>query len=238
MKQETKDLLADIDKAVESLDNIICASPEMLEIKSNLPRLATSNLPVLILGETGTGKELVAKALHGSRRGQFVTVNCSAIPTELLESELFGSEVGSFTGARTRPGLVQLASMGTLFLDEIGDMSIALQAKLLRLVQECKARRVGGKEEYEVSCRFVSATNMTDIATNSKFRTDLYYRLAVIELTLPPLRLRLADAQLIANSVLGRGLIFPPDLLANNHWKGNVRELINFVQRYKFKHNL
>lgn len=222
----------------EALAKIICCSSQMLAIKANLPKIAASDLPVLILGETGTGKELIAKALHGNRVGQFVPVNCSAIPSELLESELFGSEVGSFTGAKTKPGLVQIASGGTLFLDEIGELSLALQAKLLRFVQENKARRVGGKEEYETNCRFISATNLLDIESSPKFRTDLYYRIAVLEIVIPPLRERLQDAQLIANNILGNDLIFPTDLLANNPWKGNIRELINFVQRYKFKHNL
>ncbi|MCC6669996.1 MAG: sigma 54-interacting transcriptional regulator [Planctomycetes bacterium] len=217
------------------------------ELERQIARLAPAALPVLVKGETGSGKELVARALHeGSprRRGPFVAENCSAIPAELMESELFGHVKGAFTGADAdKPGLLELASGGTLFLDEVGDMPLALQAKLLRALQEGRIRRVGGQETIAVEFRLVAATHkdLAAMIAAGSFRQDLYYRLAAAEVVVPPLRERGDDVLLLAEEFLGRlnhehgRKVRLGDAaraaLRIHHWPGNVRELEHAIAR-------
>jgi DNA-binding NtrC family response regulator len=203
---------------------------------------------VLISGETGTGKELFARGVHdaGPTSGSpFVAINCSAIPENLLEAELFGHEAGAYTGARdSRPGLVEVARGGTLFLDEIGEMPLSLQPKLLRLLEERSARRLGGSREYAVSCRIVAGTNvqLERAVADGRFRADLYYRLNVVRVDLPPLRERRGDIALLAEHFareiaarrggpakqIGRDAVLA---LEAHSWPGNVRELRNVMER-------
>ncbi|HXB60176.1 MAG TPA: sigma-54 dependent transcriptional regulator, partial [Candidatus Acidoferrales bacterium] len=204
--------------------------------------------PVLILGESGTGKEMVARAVHNKSErhdGPFVAINCGAIPENLLESELFGHERGAFTGAHAqRQGRIETANGGTLFLDEIGEMPSPLQVKLLRFLQEQTLERVGGREEIRVNVRVIAATNadLQKHMADGTFREDLFYRLAVVQLLLPPLRERENDILLLAKFFLQRfatdankpELAFDPDALRalNKHpWPGNVRELENCIRR-------
>jgi transcriptional regulator with PAS, ATPase and Fis domain len=211
-------------------------------------KAAPSAAPVLVQGETGTGKELVARFVHGASPragGPFVPVNCAALPESLLESELFGHERGAFTGAdRRRRGLVELARGGTLFLDEIGEMPLALQAKLLRVLEEKEVRRLGSEAATKVDFRLVAATNrdLAALVREGRFREDLYYRLAVFAVTLPPLRERPGDAERLARHLAGRmaggGRRPPPALseeavaaLRRYAWPGNVRELRNAIDR-------
>lgn len=195
---------------------------------------------MLIRGETGTGKELTAAAIHQAsdrRDGPFIALNCAALPDALLESELFGYERGAFTGAvQRKPGRVELAQGGTLFLDEVAEMSPALQAKLLRLLQNKEITRLGGAEAVTVNVRFVAATHqdLTRAVSEGSFREDLYYRLSVIPLMTPPLRERRSDIPMLARSFTGTGR--PIDdaacaRLAQLDWPGNVRQLQNFVER-------
>jgi two-component system NtrC family response regulator len=222
--------------------------PQMQDVFSTIKKVASIDVPVLILGESGTGKEVVARAIHdrGIRgEGNFVAINCGAIPENLLESELFGHEKGAFTGAQTRvQGKVEYAEGGTLFLDEIGEMPPLLQVKLLRFLQEKTIQRVGGREDIPVDTRIIAATNI-DIEGAIKagaFREDLYYRIGVISLVLPPLRERGEDIELLANLFLNRygneygKKIRGFSLVATQHlrqhsWPGNVRELENKVKR-------
>jgi len=214
------------------------------EVRDVLPRIARSDLPVLILGETGTGKELVARAIHGlseRRHSGFVAHNCGATPDSLIESELFGHARGSFTGAvADRVGLFDAADRGTLFLDEIGDASALLQMKLLRVLQEGEARRVGDVRLKRLDVRIVSATHrrLEEQIGREGFRTDLYYRLNAVRFELPPLRERGADVPLLARAFLARAAaalgLEPPVLdaqltawLMRHAWPGNVRELAN-----------
>lgn len=202
------------------LDKLITADPHMLQVKEHISLLTSIDDTVLIHGPTGTGKELIARALHG-KRNEFVAVNCSAISEALFESELFGHVKGAYTGATSdRKGLLRAAGNGTLFLDEIGDMPYALQCKLLRTIQERKARPVGSDNvEYEVKCRFISATHQD--LTKDRFRQDLYYRLATFTLHTTPLKDRSCDIPLILES-----LGVPPDCLPDNfNLDGNVRSL-------------
>lgn len=235
-------------REIELESRIIGRSPDMRRVRVLVRRVAVSDVPVLILGESGTGKELVARAIHdlGRRADRpFVAVNCGAIPETLLESELFGHGRGAFTGAlRERPGLVEEAEGGTFFLDEAGDLSPALQAKLLRLVQEREFRRVGENRTRRADVRFLSATHR-DLAAEiaeSRFREDLYYRLAVVTIDIPPLRQRPEDLAALLDHFLDAGcraLGRPParftpgavSRLALYPWPGNVRELHNEVQR-------
>ncbi len=182
----------------------------MVEVYKEIGRVARTEMTVLLMGESGTGKELVARAIHGNSarsRGPFITVNMAAIPKDLIESELYGHEKGSFTGAvERRPGKFELASGGTLFLDEIGEMPIELQAKLLRVLQEREVDRVGGSRPLPVDVRIVAATN-ADLARSvedGRFRRDLYYRLAVVPIRLPPLREREADVVLLARHFVAK----------------------------------
>src|SRR6202453_4511277 len=185
------------------LENIIASSPKMTALLSKLAQVADSNASVLITGESGTGKDLLARALHfESRRrdGPFVPVNCAAIPENLIESELFGHVRGAFTDARqSKTGLFQAADNGTLFLDEIGDMPLTLQAKLLRILEDKKVRPLGAIEETSIDLRIVAATNtdLENAIAEGKFRSDLYYRLATFTLTVPPLRERPEDLKLL-----------------------------------------
>ncbi len=232
----------------ESFDDMLGASPLMHAVFDFIRKAATTGAPVLILGENGTGKEMVARALHRrgrQRSGPFVPINCNAIPENLLESELFGHEKGSFTGAHaTRKGLVESAAGGTIFLDEIGELPASLQVKLLRFLQEKTFQRVGGRQELQSDARVIAATNVNlqEAVGSGKFREDLYFRLAVLVVTMPPLRERGGDVGLLAREFLRRvaaqhgrpGLAFALDAVRalNAHaWPGNIRELQNRIQR-------
>jgi DNA-binding NtrC family response regulator len=223
-------------------------APPVRQVRAMIERVRDTDAPVFIAGESGTGKELAAKILHETSRrrsGPFVAVNCAAIPEALLESELFGHARGSFTGAvRDKAGLVEEASGGTFFLDEIGDLPLALQSKLLRVLEERKIRRVGETRLRPVDVRFVSATNkdLEREVERGRFRQDLYYRLKIIAIELPPLRERPEDARLLLNHFLDefsrsmarpRPFVSPValEMLLRYPWPGNVRELQNEVQR-------
>lgn len=229
--------------------SVIGQSPAIREVFDVLTRVVQNpDVSVLISGETGTGKEIVARAIHdNSATGSelFVEVNCSAIPEHLLESELFGYERGAFTGAeRRKKGLFELADGGTLLLDEIGHMSTALQAKLLKAIEEKTFRRLGGEQEIQVRVRVIAATNidLTAAMRDGKFREDLYYRLNEIPISLPPLRDRDDDVVLLAEAFIDeftRQFDLPQrslsekskELLREYHWPGNVRELRNAFKR-------
>ncbi len=223
-------------------------SPAIKALRDQIARAAPSNATVLVTGENGTGKELVARSIHhlsGRRDRPLVEVNCAAIPEELIESELFGHEKGAFTGAQERRrGKFDLADGGTLFLDEIGDMSLKTQAKILRIIQEQAFERVGGTRTIRVDVRIVAATNkdLQQEIVAGRFRQDLYFRLNVIPIHVPPLRERVEDlpllvedflAELAQESALGRKRIAPAvyGYLQRHPWPGNVRELKNFVER-------
>jgi two-component system NtrC family response regulator len=227
---------------------LITQDAETLKVCATLEKVAPSNATVLIQGESGTGKELLARACHAlSPRvtQRFVAINCAAIPENLLESELFGFEKGAFTGAfKQTPGKVELAHKGTLFLDEIGDMPLALQAKLLRFLQERVIERIGGRHEIPVDVRIICATHrdLKSMIAEGRFREDLYFRLAEIVLAIPPLRRRAGDAAFIAQALLPRiardaGARVPrlgADILAEierQPWPGNVRELESALRR-------
>jgi two-component system NtrC family response regulator len=231
-----------------AMSGILTRDPDVLRVCRMVEKVAATSATVLVVGDSGTGKELVARALHelSPRRGErFVAINCAAIPETLLESELFGYEKGAFTGAiKQTLGKIEIANGGTLFLDEIGDLPVALQAKLLRFLQERVIERVGGRQEVPVDLRVVCAThrNLRERIAGGHFREDLYYRLAEIVVELPPLRARKGDAVLLAHSFarrfgeeLGRGLVtLRPDAVAAidaYSWPGNVRELENVVKR-------
>lgn len=232
----------------DSFEGMIGTSTPMQPIFDTIRKVATSDAPVLILGESGTGKEMAARAVHQKSNrlaGPFVAINCSAIPETLLESELFGHEKGAFTGAHAqRKGRIESAEGGTLFLDEIGEIPLPIQVKLLRFLQEQTIERVGGRQELHINTRVVAATNvdLRKAMANGTFREDLYYRLAVVQITLPPLRDRETDVRLLAQYFLNRfaaeakksNLSFDADAIRamNRHtWPGNVRELENCVRR-------
>ena len=235
-------------KAVKIQNQMIGESVPMLEVKDMIDKVAPTSARVLITGENGTGKELVARQLHelsGRSSGPFIEVNCAAIPSELIESQLFGHEKGSFTSAiKQKKGDFELADGGTLFLDEIGDMSLSAQAKVLRALQENKIVRVGGEKEIPVNVRILAATNKnlkTEIEKGN-FREDLYHRLSVIVINVPPLRERKDDIPLlVANFMeniaqdMGKPLpTFDADAmetLQQYQWTGNIRELHNIVER-------
>ncbi len=227
---------------------IIGKTPAMQEIFKTIGRVAHTDATVLIQGESGTGKELIARAIHShSSRwsGPFVALNCSAVPRDLLESELFGHERGAFTGAtEQRAGMFEVANGGTLFLDEVGDMPIELQVKLLRVVQERELTRIGGRELIKVDCRLIAATNqdLERAVKQGRFREDLYFRLKVVPITVPPLRQRRGDIpELVAyfiekiNREMGTnitGVSSEARAMLNTHsWPGNVRELENTLVR-------
>ena len=226
--------------------SIIGESPEIREIFDIVGRAADSQSTVMISGESGTGKELIARALHlnSSRVSKpFIAVNCAAIPHELLESELFGYEKGAFTGAvNARIGRIELANQGTLFLDEVGDMPPALQVKLLRVLAEREIDRIGGTKSTPVDIRVITAThkNLEVAIEEGNFREDLYYRLNIIPLNLPPLRARKSDIPLLVSHFLkqcngaGSSKTINDEamkVLVNYSWPGNIRELANFVER-------
>ncbi|GJL77260.1 MAG: acetoacetate metabolism regulatory protein AtoC [Nitrospinaceae bacterium] len=231
-----------------TVDAIIGKSKKMQPVFKAIGQLAETDLPVLITGESGTGKEMVARALHYySKRNKrpFICINCAAISRELLESELFGHEKGAFTGAgELKHGKFELANNGTLFLDEIGDMELSLQAKILRALQDHEFYRVGGKEPVRVDVRILAATNqdLEALMERKGFREDLYHRLNVTHIHMPPLRERLEDVPLLANhfltkfsSSLARGKVYlSPEterLIAGYSWRGNIRELENVIKR-------
>ncbi len=234
--------------AREGFQDIIGKNPRMVEICKLVQKVAGADASVLLNGETGTGKELFAKSIHllSPRKDRpFITLNCAAIPHELLENELFGSEKGAFTGAHARKmGKFEIADTGTIFLDEIGDMDISLQAKLLRVLQQKNFERLGGTKSIDVDVRIIAATNMdlTEQIKAKRFREDLYYRLSVFPITIPPLRERPEDIKELAEFFLvrythskkGKPKSFSRDavsLLEKYHWPGNVRELENTVER-------
>jgi len=229
-------------------EDMLGTSPQMQGVFSFIRKVATTTAPVLLLGESGTGKEMAALAIHrrGPRKdGPFIPINCNAIPENLLESELFGHEKGSFTGATMqRVGLVETAKGGTLFLDEIGELPPSIQVKLLRYLQEQRFQRVGGRQELTSDARLIAATNVDLKAgiNQGSFREDLYFRLAVLVISLPPLRERGDDAVLLAEEFLQKyaaqngkaNIAFVPEALRaiNRHpWPGNVRELQNRIKR-------
>ena len=230
------------------LQGVLTGSPEMLNVCRTIEKVAPADATVLVLGESGTGKELMARSIHGLSQhadGPFVAINCAAIPETLLESELFGYEKGAFTGAaKQTPGKIETASGGTLFLDEIGDLPMALQAKLLRFLQERVIERVGGRKEIPVDVRVVCATHKDPQALikETQFREDLYYRVSEITVRIPPLRERVGDVLLLGRAFLEKYSRqhgsqmhrFSKDALAaleGYHWPGNVRELENRVKR-------
>ena len=244
LQQENRQLKQQLDQRF-SFKSLVGRSPVMSKLIALLERVAPSQVNVLITGESGTGKELVAKALHqnSARKNQpFVPINCGAIPENLLESELFGHEKGAFTGAdKRKEGLFESADNGTLFLDEIGELPMGMQVKLLRVLQEREFRRVGGTNNIPLNIRLVAATNQ-DLSARIKagsFREDLFYRLHVVSIELPPLRTRYDDIPLLINKFYQRltgkdeYLIQKQalELLLNYDWPGNVRELENLVER-------
>jgi two-component system NtrC family response regulator len=232
----------------ESFEGMLGASPQMQEVFAKIRKVAATDVAVLIVGESGTGKELAARAIHREstrRDGPFAAINCGAIPETLLESELFGHEKGAFTGAHIqRIGRIELARGGTLFLDEIGELSPQLQVKLLRFLQEQRIERVGGREEISVDARVIAASNadLNQAMREGRFREDLYYRLGVVVISLPPLRERDGDIQLLASALLRRYAAeydkkisgFTPQALRaieRYRWPGNVREVENRIRR-------
>lgn len=247
IEEENRSLHTAIGKSTE-LGGVVGHCPEMLEVFSTIRKVASSDASVLIVGESGTGKEMISRAIHSMSLRKdypFIAINCGAIPEYLLESELFGHEKGAFTGAHAQvQGRFEYANKGTLFLDEIGELSLSLQVKLLRFLQERIIQRVGGREDIHVDTRILAATSI-DIPKaikEGKFREDLYYRIAVITVKLPPLRERKDDILLLANLFLRRFcdelkkkvIGFSPasiELLETYQWPGNVRELENKIQR-------
>ncbi|MBK8972746.1 MAG: PEP-CTERM-box response regulator transcription factor [Hahellaceae bacterium] len=246
LEKENRELTQN--SANNRLKGIIASSPKMLELCRMVEKIAPADLTTLILGETGTGKEVLARAIHDlSPRANrsFSAINCAAIPENLLESELFGHEKGAFTGAsQLKKGKVELADGGTLFLDEIGDMPLPLQAKMLRFLQERVIERVGGVKEIPVNVRVLCATHrdVQALIRDGSFREDLYYRISELTLNVPPLRERREDAVMIARSLINTfchsmdkpGLILSDDAVKavqTYEWPGNVRELINKVKR-------
>ncbi|MBU6479647.1 MAG: sigma-54 dependent transcriptional regulator [Nitrospirae bacterium] len=247
LQREVKQLRAHVVQRY-AFHNLIGKSPSMQDIYTKIEQVADSRTTVLITGESGTGKELVAKALHynsGRRERPFIALNCAALPETLIESELFGHEKGSFTDATARRvGQFELANTGTLFLDEIGDLSAMTQAKLLRVLQEREFTRVGGVQSIKVDVRIVTATNknLEDLVRKGLFREDLYYRINVIALYLPPLRERGEDVPLLAKHFLAKRIEEDNrspqefskdavDLLSRYPWPGNVREMENIIEQ-------
>jgi two-component system response regulator AtoC len=248
LTQENKALRDYCDQVTEDL-SFLAASPQMVRIRQQILQIAPVDVPVFICGESGVGKEVVARMIHlrSSRRNQpFVKVNCAALPGELLESELFGFEQGAFTGAvRAKPGKFELANKGTIFLDEIAEMSTHLQAKLLHVLQDHQYSRLGGRHLIDTDVRVLAATNVEvqEAMKSGRFREDLYYRLNVLSINVPPLRERTSEIPLLFRHFLekysekfGKAAPGPSkhllDAAANYPWPGNLRELENFVKRY------
>jgi two-component system, NtrC family, response regulator len=235
-------------QADSPLAGVISRDPGMSKVCRTIEKVAPTSASVMLLGESGTGKEVLARAIHAlspRAKERFMAINCAAIPENLLESELFGYEKGAFTGAaKQTKGKVELAHGGTFFLDEVGDLPMALQAKLLRFLQERVIERIGGHEEIPVDVRIVCATHqkLKDLCAQGRFREDLYYRLSEIVVTIPPLRQREGDAALLAHHFKNKfcaqesraSLHFAPDALAaieGYQWPGNVREMENCIKR-------
>jgi len=227
---------------VQKVPNIIGKSEAMRRVYHLINKVSNSDATVLIMGESGTGKELVAEAIHAQstrKNGPFVAVNCAAVPENLLESELFGYEKGAFTGALQRKiGLFESASKGTIFLDEIGDISPGTQAKLLRVLQNKEIIRVGGTEKIQIDVRVLAATNrdLTEMIKTGTFRSDLYYRINIFPLLLPPLRERKEDMPELIGHFLdgfgGKGIsAAAKKILIEYDWPGNIRELLNILER-------
>lgn len=248
LEEQNRSLQRAIEQKSRESGGMIGQCPEMLAIFSTIKKVAPSDVPIFIAGENGTGKELVAQALHEAglrKKGPFIPINCGAIPENLLESELFGHEKGAFTGAHaTVQGKLQYANKGTLFLDEIGELPFNLQVKLLRFLQEGAIQRVGGRVDIPIDARTVCATNVDIVRAikEGKFREDLYYRISVISINLPPLRERGDDILLLSNYFLRmfneeyrkkvrRFSSSSVNFLKSYEWPGNVRELRNRVQR-------
>ena len=248
LEADNRRLQAGVESRGDGLHGIFGQCPKMEQVFTTIRKVATADIPIMILGENGTGKELAARAVHLQslrRDGPFIPINCGAIPENLLEAELFGHEKGAFTGAATRvQGKFEYAHGGTLFLDEIGELTAPLQVKLLRFLQEKVMQRVGGREDIAVDARIIAATNVDIEAAiaSGRFREDLYYRIAVINLQLPPLRARGDDIRLLANLFLARFArefnkkikrfsLAAESQLLNYDWPGNVRELENKLKR-------
>ena len=248
LEEENRRLAAKVEKDEKVLGRMITGAPEMIRVARTIERVANTNVSVMLLGASGTGKERLARGLHDASdraKGEFVAINCAAIPENLLESELFGHEKGAFTGAvKTTPGKIEQAGGGTLFLDEVGDIPLQLQVKLLRFLQERVVERVGSRESIPVDTRIVCATHqdLETMITDGRFREDLYYRLAEIVVKIPSLAERPGDATLLGKAFLNRYAKemnprvrgFASDALAaidSWSWPGNVRELENRVKR-------
>ena len=241
LRKENQQLRALLERS-QPTSEMIGDSPAMREVFRLIERAGPSDKAILIQGESGTGKELVARALHrhSTRNGSpLVVINCAALPASLLESELFGHEKGAFTGAiGTKPGLFEVADGGTLFIDEIGEMPGELQAKLLRVLEDGSLRRVGSIRERKVNVRLLAATNrnLAEDVQVGRFREDLYYRINVMSLELPPLRERDGDVSILVSHFLSPGWEIEEDAmqaLEQFHWPGNVRHLINTIERAK-----
>jgi len=247
LAQEVASLKSKVEEKYK-LENIVGKHPRMFEVYKTIARVMDNKATVLILGETGTGKEVVARAIHFNgllKDGPFIAIDCASLPQDLLESELFGHEKGAFTGAiAQKMGKFELADKGTLFLDEIGNLTGATQVKLLRFLQERKIERVGGTKPIELDVRIIAATNLDleKAVQEGSFREDLYYRLNVVTMPLPPLRERRDDIPLLVEHFLqkfrseskGKVKYVPPEtmgLLMRYHWPGNVRELENVIER-------
>ncbi len=248
IEQENRRLVASAGEEKTVLGRLITGAPEMVKVARTIERVASTSVSVMLLGASGTGKELLAQGLHDASdraNGPFVAINCAAIPENLLESELFGHEKGAFTGAvKTTEGKIESADGGTLFLDEVGDIPLPLQVKLLRFLQERTIERIGGRKQIEVNTRIVCATHqdLENMIGEGTFREDLFYRLAEIVVRIPNLAERHGDAILLAKAFLKRFSAemnpavtgFGPDALASidaHDWPGNVRELENRVKR-------
>jgi DNA-binding NtrC family response regulator len=240
LEQENQQLKKEI--SIPQLPNIIGKSSKMRDVYNLIQKVSESDATVIIRGESGTGKELVAEAIHKKSNRvdkQFVTINCAAVPENLLESELFGYEKGAFTGATQRKlGLFEVANRGTIFLDEIGDMPLSIQAKLLRVLQNKEIVRVGGVEKINIDARVITATNqnLEQMIEENKFRSDLFYRINIFPIILPTLRERKEDIPELIQHFLGK---YGNKAITNNakkilmeyDWPGNVRELVNILER-------
>jgi len=241
------DEIIDVEPSIQDhFENLVGNSVAMREVFGILERVAPTDLTVLISGETGTGKELASRAVHSQskrKKGPFVVFDCGAAPDNLIESELFGHQRGAFTGAiEARPGVFEMAHGGTIFLDEIGELPLELQPKLLRVLEQREVRRVGASKTKAIDVRVVAATNrnLREEVDAGRFREDLYYRLAVVEMSMPPLRDRLEDLDRLALHLLTRSShnsniksIAPQvlQIFSSYHWPGNVRELNNVIER-------
>ena len=231
----------------KGFDKLIGKSDKLEKCKEIGKKIADTNSSILIYGESGTGKEILAKAIHeySGRKGEFIAVNCSAIPSELFESEFFGYESGSFTGANKKGklGIFQRANEGTVFLDEIGDLPQNMQAKLLRVIQEKEVRKIGGEQTIKINVRIISATNknLLQLVHNNEFREDLYYRINVVQIEMPPLRERKEDISILVNYFINemcrlyhkKPIEISEDallIIKDYDWKGNIRELKNTLE--------